>query len=213
MWCPKSIILLFVTGVGLRLLAEPASTDEHEQASRPAPISLNATMQGGEIIGQEQKRRVFATAGGRRLMLPVPLGFRVDFSNPEKVALVNSDYSCVLSFRIVAPGSAAADSLNAEVCRAWLSARLGDLRIQEEFSMAVADGNGPAFDLKCRVDGVVRASRVAFIASPVGVLEFTSLSSPEQAEAAKASLRFLMRSFRISDLNGKLEIAPSRSDT
>lgn len=213
MWCRKSIILAFATGFSLRLLAEPASTNVPAEGAQPATTTLNATVQDGEIIGQEQQRRVIATAGGRRLMLAVPQGFRLASSSPEKVMLVNRDSSCVLSFRIVAPGNAATDSLNPDVCRSWLSARLGDLRIQEEFSMAAANGHGPAFDLLCKVDGVARASRVAFIASPVGVLEFTSLSSPEHSEAAKASLRFLMRSFRISDVNGKLEISPARSDT
>ena len=213
MWCRKSIILAFATGLSLRLLAESASTNKPAEVLRTASTTLNATVQGGEIVGQEQQRRVLATAGGRRLMLVVPQGFRVDISSPDKVMLVNRDYSCVLSFRIAAPGSEATASLSPDVCRAWLFARLGDLRIQEEFSMAAANGNGPAFDLLCKVNGVARASRVAYIASPVGILEFNSLSSPEQSEAAKASLRFLLRSFRISDVNGKLETSRPRSDS
>jgi hypothetical protein len=211
MWYRKSIILAFATGFSLRLLADPASPDESAQVARPLKTAINATVQVGEVIGQEQQRRVLATADGRRLILTVPLGFRVDISNPEKVVLVNSDYSCVLSFRIAAPGTATAASLNAEVCRAWLSARLGDLRIQEEFSMATAGGSGPAYDLLCKVDGVARASRVAFIATSVGVVEFTSLSSPGQSEAAKAKLRFLLRSFQISNADGKLDLPPSKT--
>ena len=163
------------------------------------------------MVGNEQRRRVVVTAGGRRLRLAVPQGFRVDITSPEKVVLVNRDYSCVLSFRLAAPGGDAGASLNPALGRAWLSARLSDLKINEEFSLTAGHGSGPAFDLVCNVDGVVRASRVAFIASPVGVLEFTSLSSPKQFEEAKTKLRFLLRGFQISDPNGKLEIIPAQS--
>lgn len=107
----------------------------------------------------------------------------------------------------------AATSLNADLCRAWLSVRLSDLIIQEEFSLTAARGSGPAFDLICKVDGVVRASRVAFIASPIGVLEFNGLTSPERFEEAKAQFRSWLRGFRISDATGQLETLSARGET
>lgn len=160
------------------------------------------------MVGWEPRRSVYMNMGGRRLMLDVPHGFRADVSNPEKVSFVSRDYNCVLSFRVAVPGSGSVVSLSTALCRAWLSAELTDVRIQEEFSMTAANQAGPAFDLKCKVDGVVRASRVAFIPSPVGVLEFNSLSSPEKSTEANANLRFLLRCLRISDADGKLEIPP-----
>lgn len=210
----KLILLALATGFGHQLLAEPARPEESAAGSTPALTSLNATVLDGEMIGWEQYRRVFMNVGGQRLMLVVPQEFRADISNLEKVVLVNADYSCVLSFRIAVPGCVAPTALNADLGRAWLTARLGDLKFEEEFSLSAGNGSGPAFDLICKMDGVVRASRVAFIASPFGVLEFTSLSSPEKFEAAKANLRYVLRSFRIGDANGKLEILPAaRGDT
>ena len=47
----------------------------------------------------------------------------------------------------------------------------------------------------------------------VGVLEFNSLSSPEEPEGASLNFRFLARSFRISDVNGQFEILPSQSES
>ena len=88
-----------------------------------------------------------------------------------------------------------------------------DLSIPEEFSLTLPSGRGPAFDLICKADGVVRTSRVAFIASLVGVLQFTSLSSPEKSEAAKVNLRFLLRGLRISDSNGQFKILPAQSES
>ena len=189
-----------------------------------------------------------------------PKGFRANTSNPDKISFTNQDFSCVLSFRVVSPGSAAVSAPNNDLCRGWRAARLVDLRaclktpergcvvdqpqqalnfqglelsapccgwsttqprsffrqalsIQEEFSLTVPSGSGPAFDLKCKVDGVVRSPRMAFIASSVGVLEFNSLSSPEEAEAAKLNFRVLSRGFRISDTNGQFEILPSQSES
>jgi hypothetical protein len=227
----KSILLTLAAGYSLRLLAGPAETEEPAEAAPPVPTALHATVQDGELIGNELCRRVSMNVGGRRLMLVVPQGFGVDIANSQNVIMVNRDYSCVLSFRIAAPGSVAASSLKADLCRAWLwdrrvklgeptstskstsAARLASLRIQHEFSLTAANGSGPAFDLVANVDGVVRNSRVAFIASPVGVLEFNSSSSPEAFEEAKAKLRFVLRGFQISDANGQLEIHPSQSES
>jgi len=207
-WCRKPILLALAILFSLRLLAEPASTDAPAEAACPAPAALNATVQDGEIIGREQYRRVFMNVGGRRLMLIVPQGFRANIAGPEKVVLVNRDYSCVLSFRIAAPGSVAAASLNADLCRAWLSARLGDLKIQEEFSLIVANQSGPAFNVNYTADGLPRSSCVTFIPSPVGVLEFTVSANPQKFQAAKAEFHALLLGFRISDANGQLEILP-----
>ncbi len=209
----KPILLALATGFGLRLLADPTTSDGPAAGSPLAPTTLNATVQDGEIRGHEQARRVVMSVGGRRLMLAVPQDFRALIANPEKVVLVNRDYSCVVSFRIAGSGSGAASSPDVDLCRTWLSAQFLDLRVQEEFSMTAANGRGPAFDLNCKVDGVARVARVTFIASPVGVLEFNSFSSPEKFESAKATLRLVLRGFRISDANGQLETFPTRSES
>lgn len=78
---------------------------------------------------------------------------------------------------------------------------------------APVDGCGSIFDLKGKVDGVVRASRVACIASPVGVLDFNSLSRPEESETAQLNLRLLLRGFRISDASGQFEILRPQSES
>ena len=211
MSCLKPILLTLAILFGLKLLAEPARPDAPAQAALPVLTALNATVQDGEIIGNEQHRRVLMKVGGRRLLLVVPQGFRAVDTNPEKVVLVNRDYSCVLSFRIAAPGSVAAASLNADLCRRWLSARLGDLKIHEEFSLTAANQSGPAFEVYYQADGVPRSSQVAFIPSPIGVLEFSLASSPEAFQAAKSEFRGFLRGFRISDTNGKLEILPAQA--
>lgn len=202
----KSILLSFATLFSLRLLAEPASPDAQAQAVIPAPTALSASVQDGEKIGNEQHRRVFMKVGDRRLMLAVPQGFRPVNTNPETIVFVNDDSSCLLSFRIAAPGSAAAASLKADLCREWLSARFSDLKVQEEFSLNVGGQSGPAFDLHYKAMAVPRSSRVAFIPSPVGVLEFSLVSSPEKFQAAKSEFHGFHRGFRISDADGKLEI-------
>ena len=207
------MLLAFAFGFSLWLLAEPASPDEPTEAARPVNTVLSAAVVDGEMVGQGQDQGVLMYVGGRRLMLIVPQGFRADTTNPEQVAFANPDFSCVLSFRVAAPGRVAVSSLNASLCRRWLATRFVNASILEEFSLTVPSGSGPAFDLICKVDGVARTSRVAFIASSVGVLEFTSLSSPEKSEVAKVNLRFLLRGLRNSGPNGKFEFLPAQSES
>lgn len=64
-----------------------------------------------------------------------------------------------------------------------------------------------------KADGLSRSSQVAFIPSPVGVLEFGLASSPEKFRAAKAEFHRLLLGFQISDANGKLEIIPAQSES
>jgi len=209
----KPILLALASVCGLGLLAEPADRAVPADAARFEPTALNACVRDGEVIGREQHRRVFMNVEGRRLMLVAPQGFRVILASPDKVVLVNRDCSCILSFRIAAAGSIAAASLNADLCRAWLTAWPGDLKIQEEFSLTAANQSGPAFEVSFCADGLFRTSQVAFIPSPVGVLEFKLISSPEKFQAAKAEFHGLLLGFRISDANGKLEILPVLSES
>ena len=208
MLCRKSTLLALATAFGFRLLADPASTDEPADPARPATTVLNATLKEGEVIGREKIQRVFMNVGGRRLMLVVPLGYRAETTNPGKVVLVNADYSCVLSFRIAAPANVAATSLDATLCRGWLSARLGALKIQEELALTAANQSGPAFVVSHKANGLSRSGQIAFIPSAVGVLEFSLASSPEESQAARQEFHGLLLGFRISDANGELEIPP-----
>ena len=206
---PKLKLLLGIGSLlGLQILAEPAVPDAQDKALSPTVVALNATVKDGEIVGFEQFRRVFINVGDRRLMLVVPQGdFRADTSDPKKVVLVNHDYTCLLSFRITTSENAAAGPLNADLCRTWLTTMMGDQKILDEFSLQAAKCSGPAFDLISKVDGVSRTSRVAFIPSPVGILEFTISSSPEQFPAAKSVLQAWLRSLQISEPNGELKIS------
>ncbi len=213
MLCRKSIFLALAFGLSLRLPAEPADLGEPAEEKPPVKVALHAREEAGETTGWEQHRQVTMKVGDRRLMLVVPQGFRANTTDPEKVILFTPDYGCVLSFRIAALSVMPGAVINAGVCRAWLSARLKDMSIQEEFPLTAAIGSGIAFDLRCKVDGLTRSSRVAFILSPSGVLEFSALCSPERFEATKTTLRLLIRGFQISDASGKLESFPTQSDS
>ena len=120
--------------------------------------------------------------------------------------LVNHDCTCLLSFRVRPVGDTNSPPLQAGVCRTWLSAEVGEPIVLDEFALSTANCSGPAFDLVAKPDGVARSSRVAFIASPVGILEFTVSASPEKFSAAKATFQAWLRSFQISDTQGQLKI-------
>jgi len=210
MLSPKARLGLGVVSLlGFQLLADPANPAAPPTATTPERVSLRASVQAGEVVGFEQFSRVFMNAGGRRLMFVVPQeDFRAETSNPQKIVLVNRDYTCVLSFQVRSAGDAGSASLSSDLCRAWLSAEVGELVVLGELTQSAANCRGPAFDYAAKPDGVSRSSRVAFIPSPVGILEFKVSASPEKFSAAKSTFQGWLRSFQISDAQGRLKIAP-----
>ncbi len=134
----------------------------------------------------------------------LPEGFRADLSNPEKITLSNEDFTALLSVRVLAapadgpaPGSTAA-------YRTWISSRWANPIILNEHTFSAAKNAGPAFDLLCKVDRVTRKVQIGFVPTPAGILEFSTVCSPEQFESARNALYVLMRGFQVSDLDGKL---------
>jgi len=176
----------------------------------PKPVALNAVVREGEVVGFEQFRRVFMKVGDRQLMFVVPQGdFSADTSDSEKVVLVSQDYTCSLSFRITSLGNAAGASLNPDVCRAWLATRFGKPTVLEELSLRAANFSGPGFDVVSKPNGVPRSSRVTFIPSPVGILEFEMSSSPAKFSEAKSMFQSWLRGFQMSEVNGQIKVVPA----
>lgn len=179
------------------------------------PTSLQATVQNGETVGFEQMRRVFLTVQQRRLVFMLPQDYRADFSNPEKIVLCNADFTSLLTIRILTPSEAdvaLVTAVTADTCRSWLQAQWPDPVILQEHSFSAAGQSGPAFDFVGKVDRVPRHAQIGFVPSPVGLLEFSAVCSPEQFEAAKSTLYILMRGFQISGPDGQLTITAYRGE-
>jgi hypothetical protein len=80
-------------------------------------------------------------------------------------------------------------------------------KILDEFSLVAVSRHGPAYDLSWEAPGPVpRRERVLLIPSDAGVLEFSLVSSPEKFDAGRQAFSFLLRTFRATGADGRLEM-------
>lgn len=196
-----------------------AQTEAKETTNSPSstellrPQEFDATVQDQQSTASESVRCILMSANQRHMRFVLPEEFRADLRNPEKITLANESFTALLSVRVLAatedspaPGSAAA-------YRTWISSRWADPVILNEHTFSAAKNSGPAFDLLCKVDRVVRKVQIGFVPTPAGILEFSAVCSPEQFESAKSALYVLMRGFQMSGLDGKLPLVVYHSES
>ncbi len=153
--------------------------------------------------------RVYINAETTKFTFILPREYRADKLTSERVQLVNNDYNRFLSLRLLGPLPADTEPLDAAGFRELILSLHPGAKILEEFSLHAANHTGPAFDLEwVEANGIIRCSRVAFIPSAAGVLEFDLVCNDEQFAEAKRDLNSLMLTFRASDSSGHLEINP-----
>ena len=186
---------LLTTGLlAQRLVAEEAAA--LADAEVPA---LQTTTRVEQRPGREAIRHACFALGPNKFAFVLPPGFRMDVAGNDKVVLVTSDFSCLISMRIV-PAAAP------EARREAVLDQYPGATILEELSVSAASQSGPAFDLQCTTSGVARTARVAFIPSPAGILEFTLISTPGQFRARKSDFDFLLLTLRVADANHELKV-------
>lgn len=153
-------------------------------------------------------RRVYLTSGTNRFAFLISDGLRMQPSDPQKITLVGSDNSCLITVRIMGPMPVDAKELAVDDQRERALELHPGARIMNEFSMHAGNAGGPAFDLRWTAAGDFgRMARVAFIPSAAGILEFSLESSAEKFPQMQPTLNFIMLTFRASE-NGKLEVIP-----
>ena len=69
-----------------------------------------------------------------------------------------------------------------------------------------ADNTGPVFDFIHESDGLKRKTRVAFVPSAAGILEFKMTTAPDTFEANQDIFNEIVNTFRASKPNGDLEV-------
>lgn len=169
------------------------------------PRTFEAAIRNGEIIGWQQVRRVFVTCGTNQFVFVAPYGLRID-ANPDRVALVSTDSTYFLAFRILSTAVADPNPGNTDFHREFLLNQFPGAKVMEEFSKTAAGRNGPACELRVKIaGGVERAVWVALIPSAAGVLEFTLNADFSKSADARNAFNSLLRTFR-SNESGKLEI-------
>ncbi len=171
--------------------------------------SLTAIMSHEEGPGLLPTDRVYATAGTNKFSFLVPSGFTMQTWADGRVALVNRDYSCQITFRLAGRLPTDGAELNPDVWSERILAEYAGAKIGQVFS-AIADGRrGPAFEFYCAgAAGSLRRAQVAFIPSWSAILEFGLICNPDKFEAARHQLNTVMLTFRASDPKGELHISP-----
>ncbi len=172
----------------------------------PAILALVRHEEGPGLLPAD---RVYVTAGTNKFAFLVPAGFKMEPWNDGRVALVNRDYSCQMTFQLAGPLPAEGNELDPEVySRRVLAEHPGGV-ITRTFSAIADSRRGPAYEAECLGPArTLRRAQVAFIPSQNAVLEFSLVCGPDQFEAARHQLNTVMLTFRASDANGELHISP-----
>jgi len=204
---PSSRLLL---GAGLlcALLGLPAGAQPAAPASASA-FQLATTRH--ELEGLGYYFRAVATVGTNQFAFIVPKGYymRLDEANRQVRAIERED-KCAITVRLVETPTNAVDSatqgLKPAVFRALVLQRFAAGRIIEELPVSAGGREGLGFDLTWKNEaGFQLHSRIAFVPTPAGLVEFHLLASAAELLESKHALNSLMLTFRVAE-NGRLEL-------
>lgn len=200
--------LLLLLSVGL--IGSASAMGQTVPPSTNAPAFSLATTKH-ELEGIGHYFRAVATMGTNQFAFILPKGYfmRLDEANRQLRAVERED-KCSITIRLFdAPTNAVnktTGELVPEIFRQMALQRLPSARITEDLSLSAGGQTGPAFDITWRNEGGISLqSRVAFIPTPAGVVEFHLLTSAADKEEFTYALNSLMLTFRFS-VNGKIEL-------
>jgi hypothetical protein len=169
--------------------------------------ACEATLRGGETVGDHQIQRVFLDFGTNQIAFMVPNGFCTDASNPQKIVLTDSTSGSFMTVRVGSLNVPAAVSEN-DFFKAEALKRFPGAKITGESAEIAADHRGSAFNLQWDTSGgTVESARIVFIPCRAGVLEFCVMARTARFKDAQLYLTLLMTSVR-SNETGKLVITP-----
>jgi hypothetical protein len=192
---------LFVARVAA---SDTTATSTGVATNRPA---FGASLRAGETVGDHQVQRVFLDVGTNQFAFIVPTGFRMDASDPQKIALYNEEEGCYIMVRVSYPSLSDA-TFQDSYFRSTALGRFPGAKITEEFGDAAADHAGTGFILKwTNAVGVSQSARASFIPCAAGVLEFTAIAPTDHFGTVQNYMAILMTSVR-SNETGKLVIVP-----
>lgn len=193
--------LLFVS----RASAAEALPDSSTPATnKPA---FNASLRGGETIGDRQVQRAFLTIGASQIAFVIPNDFFMDASDTQKITLSDNGGNYFITVRVSNRPSVDAES-QAGYFKAQALSRFPEAKISSQSSEFAANHAGPSYDLEwVSANGTSQTARIAFIPCPAGVLEFSILSRTSNFKDAQLYFTVLLSSVR-SNETGKLVIVP-----
>src|SRR6267378_620408 len=148
--------------------------------------------------------RAFVTSGTNKFAFLIPDGLQVH-NDPlhGRINLSNVEGNRYIGFAILDPTPSEGRELSADAYREVVLNSFPNAKILEENSRVAAGRSGPAFDIQWKSAGIVQHTRVVFVATAAGVLEFTATTSPDKLSELDTDLNLVLVTFCFST-NGKL---------
>jgi hypothetical protein len=154
--------------------------------------------------------RAYLTVGTNKLGMQVPVGFRTETASRDSVALISHEVGCLITVRLLTELTLA-QPLTHDLLRDTVMKENGQAKIIGELELSSLGQWGPAFDLAYIDRGSERRSRVTYIPTTAGVIEFTVSCVPAKFALARQALHVLLLSIRQSDPNGELQMPAIRN--
>ncbi len=198
---PVLLGALLLWNAGAVLRAQPAASTNAFQVATTRH----------DLPGLGYYTRSVVTLGTNQYAFVVPKGYIVRTDEPNRVVrAVEREDKCAISVRLFATPTNAVDKATAglkpEAFKELLLQRYPSARVADTFSLTAGGTGGPAFDFIWRNEGGLEVqSRIAFIPTPAGVVEFHLLTSAAVKEESFQALNSLMLTFRFAE-KGKLEL-------
>jgi hypothetical protein len=169
--------------------------------------ALTAAVKDEETIGDRPIHHAYLTFGTNQFSFIVPDGYRVDCSNPEVLAVINQNYDCFITMRVIDRLPAGAQEVHPDTCRELLLARYPDASITEEYSRSVANHVGPAFDFQWLNPGKsLQSGRVIYVPMAGRIVEFSLVVEAGKFSGCQQFFHAILLTFRTNE-KGKLEVA------
>ncbi len=174
-----------------------------EQPFRVPPASALVKFEGGPDLMSTYV--AYITCGTNKFGFAMPEGYRLSVTDSNRVTLVSADMNSLINWQIIGPVPTNGVDSEVERFRSLLLSRHPGGKILAEFSLSAACQRGPAFEMRWSgPGGLERQELVVFVASPIGLMEFSLVSSLEKYGTARQKMNMALLTFRCSDEQGKL---------
>jgi hypothetical protein len=175
-------------------------------------LPLTAELRQELIPGFSPVTRVIASAGTNQFAFLAPRGFRVDASDPKRIALIFTNETSFVTIRLLPPLPVSPEgkpnSSVRSICKKILLSEQVGQAVTSEFSRGVDGYDGVGFNVRWAAPGFpIQSVRVVFVPTPAGLLEFRLKTSPNAFRDLSYKFNNVLLSFR-SSLHGDLEIVP-----
>jgi len=174
--------------------------DSSNSSAATTNLNFAAWVENGEMIGDEQARRLYMAVGSTQLGLIVPSGMRVDLAKADRVTLAEPALSYFMTLRIIGNFAGGSGARN-QALQQYPGAA-----VTEESSAEAFGARYPMFHLRWKpASGVDRVVLVSFVPSGAGTVECTMVAEETKASEAQNTFIGVLQRLQAGE-RGKLQM-------